>query len=240
MRTVVLLTTSVLLSAMTALAQQAGPPCPMEEKTLQRYKVLVQSGIVPPQQLDVEKEALAQCQAKQAELAATKAQESATQAQLDDLRKRFADSYPDVRALRAKLDELHAQEALLTQGIRRIPDPPASLKQTTGGLQTGLPDRWWKNPATAQSLGLTADQQKKMDDVFQQYRLKLIDLNAALEKEEIMLEPLVAAQPLDEAKITAQIDRVAQARAELEKANGRMLLGIRKPLTPEQWSKLQK
>jgi Spy/CpxP family protein refolding chaperone len=114
------------------------------------------------------------------------------------------------------------------------------LKQATGGLQTGLPDRWWRNPATAQSLGLTADQQKKMDDVFQQYRLKLIDLNAALEKEEVVLEPLVAAEPLDEAKITAQIDRVAQARAELEKANGRMLLGIRKPLTQEQWNKLQK
>jgi Spy/CpxP family protein refolding chaperone len=74
--------------------------------------------------------------------------------------------------------------------------------------------------------------------VFQQYRLKLIDLNGALQKEEITLEPLVSAEPLDEAKITAQIDRVAQARAELEKANGRMLLGIRKLLMPDQWSKL--
>lgn len=240
MRTVILLTMSILPSAVAVLAQQAVPPCQMEEKTLQRYKALAQAGIVPPQQLDVEQEALAECQAKQAQLAAIKAQENAMQAQVDDLRKRYSEAYPDVKAARAKLDELHAQEASLTQGIRRLPDAPTSLKQTTGGLQTGLPDRWWRNPATAQSLGLTADQQKKMDDVFQQYRLKLIDLNAALEKEEIMLEPLVAAEPLDEGKITAQIDRVAQARAELEKANGRMLLGIRKPLTQEQWSKLQK
>jgi Spy/CpxP family protein refolding chaperone len=238
MRTVLLMTTSVLLSAMAALAQQAGPPCLTKEKTLKWYSVLAQSGSVPPQQLDVEKEALAQCQAKQAELAASKAQESAMQAKLDDLRKKYSETYPEVRAVRAKLDELRAQEAQLA--LKLTLDPATPLKQTTAGLQTGLPDRWWKNPATAQSLGLTADQQKKMDDVFQQYRLKLIDLNAALEKEEIMLEPLVAAQPLDEAKITAQIDRVAQARAELEKANGRMLLGIRKPLTPEQWSKLQK
>jgi len=223
---------------MAALAQQVGPPCVMEEKTLQRYKALAQSGVVPAQQLDVEQEALAQCQARQAKLATVKAQEIADQAKLDDLRKRYSETYPDVRALRATLDELRAQEAQLT--LRLTPDAAAPLKQTTGGLQTGLPDRWWRNPATAQSLGLTADQQKRMDDVFQRYRLKLIDLNAALEKEEIMLEPLVAAQPLDEAKITAQIDRVAEARAELEKANGRMLLGIRKPLTPEQWSKLQK
>jgi Spy/CpxP family protein refolding chaperone len=148
---------------------------------------------------------------------------------LNALRERYKDSYPEVQALKAKLAELQAQEAALTR---------TSVRQTSGGLQTGLPDRWWKNPATAQSLGLTADQQKKMDDVFQQYRLKLIDLNAALEKEEVTLEPLVAAEPLDESKTAAQIDRVAQARAELEKANGRMLLGIRKQLTPDQWNKL--
>jgi Spy/CpxP family protein refolding chaperone len=112
--------------------------------------------------------------------------------------------------------------------------PPA-----LGGLQTGMPDRWWRDPSTAQSLGLTADQQQKMDDVFQPYRLKLIDLNASLEKEEITLEPLVAADQPDEGKIATEIDRVAQARAELEKANGRMLLGIRKILTQDQWSKLQ-
>lgn len=105
-------------------------------------------------------------------------------------------------------------------------------------LYVNMADRWWRNQNTAQNLGLTADQQKKMDDIFQQHRLRLIDLNAALEKEEVTLEPLVSDDTLDDAKITTQIDRVAQARAELEKANGRMLLGIRKVLTPEQWRRL--
>ncbi len=77
-----------------------------------------------------------------------------------------------------------------------------------------------------------------MEEIFQQNRLKLIDLNAALEKQEVTLEPLVAAETLNEAKLTAQIDRVAQARAELEKSRGRMLVGIRKVLEPEQWRKL--
>ena len=44
---------------------------------------------------------------------------------------------------------------------------------------------------------------------------------------------------MDEAKILSQIDAVAQARAELEKANARMLFDIRKTLTPEQWQKLK-
>ena len=103
----------------------------------------------------------------------------------------------------------------------------------------GAPGRWWNNPEMAQKLGLTADQQKKMDDIFQQSRLKLIDLNASLQKEETIMEPLMGADQPDEAKILEQIDRVAQARAELEKANARMLLGIRRALTPDQWKKLQ-
>lgn len=109
---------------------------------------------------------------------------------------------------------------------------------TSGNISVNMKERFWRNTSTAQSLGLTTEQQQKMDDIFQQHRLRLIDLNAALEKEEVTLEPLVADDTLDDAKITAQIDRVAQARAELEKANGRMLLGIRKVLTPEQWRRL--
>ena len=49
----------------------------------------------------------------------------------------------------------------------------------------------------------------------------------------------MSADTPDEPKILAQIDRVAQARAELEKANARLLLGIRRVLTPDQWKKLQ-
>ena len=106
-------------------------------------------------------------------------------------------------------------------------------------FHTGAPGRWWKNPEMVQKLGLTTDQQKKMDDIFQQNRLKLIDLNASLQKEETIMEPLMEADQPDEAKILEQIDRVAQARAELEKADARMLLGIRRALSPEQWKKLQ-
>ena len=49
----------------------------------------------------------------------------------------------------------------------------------------------------------------------------------------------MAADTPDEPKILAQIDKVAQARAELEKANARFLLGIRRVLTQDQWKKLQ-
>ena len=113
----------------------------------------------------------------------------------------------------------------------RSTDPLSSLQVAPGS--------WWNNPDAVSSLSLTKDQQRKMDDIFQQHRLKLIDLNAALSKEEAILDPLMAAEKLDEPKILTQIDRIAQARAELEKANSRMLLGIRQTLTMEQWTKVQ-
>lgn len=132
------------------------------------------------------------------------------------------------------------------------PPPPGSDSGSRPQPRRGLPPlrpgpppleramgRWWNNPDLAQKLGITADQKKKMDDIFQQHRLNLIDLNASLQKAEAILDPLLDADQPDEPKILAQIDRVAQARAELEKANARMLLGIRQVLTPDQWKKLQ-
>jgi Spy/CpxP family protein refolding chaperone len=106
-------------------------------------------------------------------------------------------------------------------------------------FRMGPRGRWWNNPEVAQKLGLSTDQQKKMDDIFQQSRLKLIDQHAAVEKEETILEPLLSAEQPDETRVLAQIDKVAQARAELEKANARMLLGLRGVLTTAQWKTLQ-
>ena len=106
-------------------------------------------------------------------------------------------------------------------------------------LRIGPPGIWWKNPDIIQKLSITPDQQKRMDDIFQQSRLQLIDLKANVERQEVLLEPMLAANPPDTNKVLAQIDRAAQARAELEKANARMLLGIRTVLTPDQWTKLQ-
>ncbi|MFL6427626.1 MAG: Spy/CpxP family protein refolding chaperone [Acidobacteriaceae bacterium] len=106
-------------------------------------------------------------------------------------------------------------------------------------FRVGPHGRWWDNAEIAQKLGLSADQQKKMDDIFLQSRLKLIDEHASVEKQEAILEPLLAAEQPDESRILAQIDKVAQSRAELEKANARMLLGLRGVLTTAQWKTLQ-
>jgi Spy/CpxP family protein refolding chaperone len=99
--------------------------------------------------------------------------------------------------------------------------------------------RWWNDARAIDKYKLSESQRKAMDDIYQQHRLGLVDLHGALQKEELTMEPLIRADQPDENKILAQIDRVAQARAELEKANARMLFEIRRQLTPEQWKLVQ-
>lgn len=99
--------------------------------------------------------------------------------------------------------------------------------------------RWWNNPRIVAALKLTDDQRKAMDAILLEHREKLIDLRASLEKAELEMQPLMSADEPNEDAILSQIDKVAQARAELEKANARFLLAIRAKLTPEQWKQVQ-
>jgi protein CpxP len=116
--------------------------------------------------------------------------------------------------------------------------PPMERAMGPGGPH-GDHGRWWNDPHSVEKYKLTDTQRKAMDDIYQQHRLTLVDLHATLEKNELEMEPMIRADQPDQGKILAQIDRIAQARAELEKANARMLLGIRKQLTPEQWKQLE-
>jgi Spy/CpxP family protein refolding chaperone len=103
----------------------------------------------------------------------------------------------------------------------------------------GAHGRWWNDPQVIEKLNLTDDQRKSMDDILQQHRDNLIDMRASVEKAEGALEPLMGVDQPNESAILAQIDRVAQARAELEKANARFLLALRAKLSPDQWKQLQ-
>ena len=95
------------------------------------------------------------------------------------------------------------------------------------GMGRGPMGKWWTNSALVQKLGLNDTQVQKIERIFQDHRMQLIDLRAAVAKQEATLEPLVEAEHPNEAQVTAQIDKIAQARANLEKSNAQMLLAIR-------------
>jgi periplasmic protein CpxP/Spy len=134
---------------------------------------------------------------------------------------------------------LCAGMAIAQPPARRPPPPQEEPPPPDRRPHAGPPGRWWDNPEMVKKLGMTNDQVKKMDDIFQQMRSKLIDLNGNLRKEEAVLDPLMQADNPDDSKVLPQIDRVAAARAELEKVNARLLLSIRHVLTVDQWKKLQ-
>jgi Spy/CpxP family protein refolding chaperone len=163
-------------------------------------------------------------------------------AELRTLRERYSAGHPQVataeRTVRALQKEAVDVEGHLRAYANERERQPTRGRPREQAASAPQPDRWWRDGNVAQAVGVSAEQKNKMDEVFLQYRPKLIDLNGALEKAELAMEPLVGADAPDEAKVTAQIDRVAQARAELEKTTGRMLLSIRKLLTPEQWRRL--
>ncbi|HEY1987383.1 MAG TPA: periplasmic heavy metal sensor [Terracidiphilus sp.] len=103
----------------------------------------------------------------------------------------------------------------------------------------GAHGRWWNDPTLVEKLKLTDEQRKAMDGILLEHREKLIDMRATVDKAELEMEPLMRDDQPNESRILAQIDKIAQARAELEKANARFLLAIRGKLSPEQWKDLQ-
>jgi Heavy-metal resistance len=109
---------------------------------------------------------------------------------------------------------------------------------TRAGVQLGPPSRWWDDKHYAKTLHLRPDQKKRMDGLFDENRANLVNRYGALQQEEQKMETLSHAQTLDEAALFAQIDRVAQARADLEKATTHYMLQVRKEMDADQIKRL--
>lgn len=98
---------------------------------------------------------------------------------------------------------------------------------------------WWNNATLVNQLGITDDQKAKILKSFENHRLTLEANKASLEKEESQLARLLEADSVDRNAALAQIYRVANARAEMERTNAAMTLEMREHLTRAQWTQLQ-
>jgi Spy/CpxP family protein refolding chaperone len=96
---------------------------------------------------------------------------------------------------------------------------PFSLMNPSAQGHSGMHPRaerdWWKDPEVAQKLHLSDDQVQKLEKIAQDHQIQETD-------------------PPDEAQGFAQIDKVSQARATLEKSHVEMLMATRHVLTTEQ------
>ena len=95
--------------------------------------------------------------------------------------------------------------------------------------------KWWQSDRYKTELMLTADQSKRLEEIFQQTLPSLRAQMKTLESAEVELERLL--QRGDDSAVMAQVARVETARAELNTTRALMLVKMRKLLTTDQWIK---
>ena len=95
--------------------------------------------------------------------------------------------------------------------------------------------KWWQSDRYKTELMLTAEQSKRLEEIFQNALPALRAQMKTLDTAETELERLV--QRGDDSAVMAQVARVEAARAELNTSRTVMLLKMRKLLTSDQWIK---
>jgi Spy/CpxP family protein refolding chaperone len=99
----------------------------------------------------------------------------------------------------------------------------------------GQGSKWWQSEQYRRELGLTPDQSKRLEDVFQAAVPTLKSLKKALDQAESEFERLLERG--DDGSVMDQVERVEAARAELNKSHTIMMLRMKRVLTTDQWAK---
>ena len=106
--------------------------------------------------------------------------------------------------------------------------------------EIGLPQgAFWLNPELASRVRITPDQMHRLADAYLQGRLKIIQLEANEEMEEAKLDAMESAPSMDNAEALGATDRIADARAAIDKADAHLAFALRAILSPEQLTLLR-
>ena len=102
-----------------------------------------------------------------------------------------------------------------------------------------FPFKWWQDAKFKTELGLTPDQCKRAEDVYQGVLARMTSGKDELDRLEKKLSEAIVAGVLPEADVVVLIDRVETARAELGKVRTLMIYRLRQILTPDQRTKMK-
>jgi Spy/CpxP family protein refolding chaperone len=102
------------------------------------------------------------------------------------------------------------------------------------------PGRWWDDNKTDKKLSLNREQRQRMDGIFEASKGALLNSFGNLQREELRLNAMSPQDLQDESKVFAAIDRIAQARTDLEKESVHIQMQLRGQLTPAQLGQLDK
>ena len=124
------------------------------------------------------------------------------------------------------------------------PGKPGAPGSTAAGparnaLQFGPVGRWWDDKTVVSNVGISRQQQKRMDSIFDANRAAIVGSYKTFLQAQAKLDALNKAAHPEQSQVFAAIDAVNQARSGLQKAASAMLLQIRGEMTPDQVEKLE-
>lgn len=94
--------------------------------------------------------------------------------------------------------------------------------------------KWWQADGVIKELGLTTEQTRRLEEIFQKAMPELKTNKTALDTAEAEFERLIER---GDPAAMEQINIVEAARAELNKSRALMLWNMRQVLTRDQWAK---
>jgi len=116
---------------------------------------------------------------------------------------------------------------------------PAGPTRPSGGSPQGFSFKWWHDDKFKTELGLTPEQCKRAEDVYQGVRPRMTADMEELSRLEDRLSEVIAVGALPEADVVKLIDQVETVRAQLGKVRTLMTYRLRQVLTPDQRAKIK-
>ena len=127
--------------------------------------------------------------------------------------------------------------------------PPGTLPAQSGRgstdstpPQTKQPSRpapWWKDEKSKKELGLSPEQVKQIDDIYNSAKDELAADRETYERERKELDQMIAESKVERWMVTRQIDKTETARSAMNKLWLMTLYRMHTQLTPDQRVKLQ-
>jgi hypothetical protein len=101
------------------------------------------------------------------------------------------------------------------------------------------PGKWWRRAEVAQRLGLTPEQQTRLDAVFHAAAEDLIDRKGEVEKSSLALRHEIDQPQINRQNLQRLAARVSEARGKLFEREVLMLADMRGVLNDQQWAQLR-
>jgi hypothetical protein len=115
-----------------------------------------------------------------------------------------------------------------------------SLLLATATLAADLPPgKWWRRPEIVQALGLSAEQQNRLETIFRGAANELIDLRGEVEKQNIALRAELDQPQLDRRNVQRIAAKLNEARGRLFERELMMLVDMRGVLSETQWNRMR-